>query len=338
VNATADSITLSLVVPVYRGAPYLQALYEQVADLKVFLERHDAPLTLLELILVNDDAADESPAIIKSLTEKEDWVRCIHMSRNFGQHQATVAGILHTAGDWVCTLDEDLQHRPKDILKLFQSATSSSGDICYAKPANPSHSAFRNIGSRWTKWLISKLSGNTAIRHFNSFRLIRGPLARAAASVVAHQTYFDVALTWFTNRISVRALDLHDEREQVEKSSGYNLRGLARHARQLFQSSEIRLLQLSSLLGLALVGSAFVTALYAVIVRVLAPASIGLPGWTSVFVAIVFFGGASAFLIGMTLDQVYFVAQHMRGRPVFFVIDRNDDARIAEWLHQHVDP
>ncbi len=327
--------SVSLVVPVYRGAPYLHKLHAEVGRLRAALHDAGAPIAIAELIFVNDDAQDDSPQILRELAAQSDWVRVLHMSRNYGQHPATVAGILHSAGDWVCTLDEDMQHQPSDITLLLLEATQSEQDVCYAKSRTPSHAMWRNLSSRLTKQAIAMLSGNSAIPHFNSFRVIRGPIARAAASVVAHQTYFDVALSWFTKRVCFRELDLHDERQKQEKRSSYNLRSLARHARQLFQSSEIKLLQLSSLGGLGLMMIAGVVGLYAVAVRLFAPEIIDLPGWTSVFVSTVFFGGASAFLLGLTLDQVYFVAQHMRGRPVFFAVDREADADVARWLAEH---
>ena len=77
------------------------------------------------------------------------------------------------------------------------------------------------------------LGGNANISLFNSFRLIRGPLARAASSVCGHETYFDMALSWFTTRVEFAPMILNDQRYIENQASGYQLSTLLSHARRL---------------------------------------------------------------------------------------------------------
>src|SRR5690606_38851454 len=134
---------------------------------------------------------------------------------------ATVAGILYSSGDWVVTLDEDLQHKPAKIESLLHTACSEQADVVYAQPASWVHGGgFRDRMSRWIKKLVARLSGNPFVQSFNSFRLIRGDLARAASSICAQYTYFDVALTWFTQRISRITLPMSDDRYVSGQGSG----------------------------------------------------------------------------------------------------------------------
>lgn len=327
--------SVSVVIPVFSGADYLCDLTQQLEQVKVWLSTNDAPVSIVEAIFVDDDSSDGSDVILASLLEKYPWVRVVQLTRNFGQHPATAAGILHSSGDWVCTMDEDLQHKPQDMLRLLQTVTSAGGDICYAEPSLGTHSSFRNKSSWLTKKIMSALSGNKWITKFHSFRIIRGPIARAAASVMAHQTYFDVALSWHTNRVCTISLAMKDPRAGSSKKSGYPLKRLIQHAGRLFQSLELGILKMASLLGFILMLIAAFVGLSALAIRIWFPEIITLPGWTSVLVMSVFFGGTTAFLVGLVLNQVLFLSQKMRGRPVFFTVNRQSDLIIANWLDEH---
>jgi glycosyltransferase involved in cell wall biosynthesis len=113
---------LSIVVPVYSGENFLRDLLSAVQDLRNSWVEKDAPIQLTELIFVDDNAIDNSAVIIDDIASEHDWVVALHLSRNFGQHPATIAGILHSSGDWVVTLDEDLQHPPSHIADMIRSS------------------------------------------------------------------------------------------------------------------------------------------------------------------------------------------------------------------------
>ena len=219
-----DRITVTIVVPVYSGAAYLARLVEEIEKASAGWKRQDSPLELVEVIMVDDGSSDGSAEIMDMLGEKYPLLSPIHLSRNFGQHPATLAGILHSSGDWVVTIDEDLQHPPSCIEDLFRVVSRNSDDVVYARPTGKVHeSVFRDASSRIYKRIMEKVSGNPNIKNFNSFRLIRGPLARAAASVSGYDTYFDIALSWFTQRVGSLELDLKDERFISSGTSGYKL-------------------------------------------------------------------------------------------------------------------
>jgi len=114
-----QTLLLSVVVPVYSGEAYIEKLAAQLLEFKIMLETHYEHIRLGEAIFVSDDAIDSSPDILNQICEKYDWINVLHLARNYGQHPATIAGILHSSGDWVVTLDEDLQHPPSKILALL---------------------------------------------------------------------------------------------------------------------------------------------------------------------------------------------------------------------------
>ncbi len=329
----SQTIFLSTVTPVYRGAETLSELVQALDEVRRELEMPGCPIRLSESIFVDDGSDDGSVAVLRELTAEYPWVTLVCLSRNYGQHPATMAGILHASGDWVATLDEDLQHHPRHLLGLLQLAVSEGYDLVYASPEAAVHqSMFRDLGSNVYKWLIGKLSGNPNIRLFNSFRMMRGSVARAASAVAAHQTYFDVALSWFSSRVGAKTLPLLDIRYANERQSGYRLRSLLSHAKRMLQSSDIKMLRAVATSGFLTMFAAIVAILYTVMLKLIAPETADVAGWASVFVAVLFFGGLNAFLVGVVLEHLSVVLMQTHGKPTFFEVDREKDEVARDWF------
>lgn len=326
-------ITLSTVTPVYRGAETLRSLVVELDRYRKELISSNGPLRLIESIFVDDGSSDGSSEVLASLKEEYDWIHVITLSRNFGQHPATVAGIMYSSGDWIATLDEDLQHHPKFLSELLSHAAAGTFDIIYANPIQPVHeSAFRDISSKKVKWLVSKLTKNKFMPLFNSFRIIRGNIARGAAAVSIDQTYFDVALSWFTTRVSGVKLPLKDLRYIKSAKSGYSLWSLLSHARRLLLTSNVKFVRLGAVTGLAVMTFAVLGGIATFVVRLLFPEMIKAQGWASVMIATLFLGGLSAFLIGMVLENLSIILMQTHGKPKFFEVDRKSDKILAEWF------
>jgi glycosyltransferase involved in cell wall biosynthesis len=238
-KSMTQTVFLSTVTPVYRGAKTLRELVEALGEVRRELESRNSPIHLAESIFVDDGSEDGSMRLLRELSAEHPWVTLVCLSRNYGQHPATMAGILHASGDWIATLDEDLQHHPRHLLGLLKLAVSEGYDVVYANPQARVHqSLFRDLGSSLYKWLIGRLSDNPNVRLFNSFRMMRGSVARAASAVAAHSTYFDIAVSWFTSRIGTKTLPLLDLRYARERESGYRFGSLLSHARRLLHSSD----------------------------------------------------------------------------------------------------
>ena len=205
---------ISLVVPVYRGEKTLRTLVEEI--LPMTSEQTTPlgiPFIIGEVLLVHDCGPDGSEDIIEILSDEYSFVRPVWLSRNYGQHAATLAGMASAAGDWVATIDEDGQQDPKDIGGMLDAALLNSLQLVYAQPSSPpSHGWLRNLSSRTAKAIASQLAGNKTISRFNSFRLVDGEIARTLAAYCGHGVYLDVGLFWITGRIGHSAVKLRKER------------------------------------------------------------------------------------------------------------------------------
>lgn len=330
-SVTISTITISIVVPVYSGDEYLAGLVTQIENLRSRWQEVGLDLLISEVIFVLDAPVDNSPELLRNLAAKHSWMRVIDLSRNFGQHSATVAGILYSSGDWVVTLDEDLQHHPMQIETLLKRACSEGADIVYALPRHSVHGGvYRDRLSRVAKFMIASLSGNQFVRSFNSFRLIRGDIARAASSICAQYTYFDVALTWFTERIVTVSLDMSDDRYKVQKQSGYGFSTIIQHAKRLILTSDFRILRFTNALSLLAFLSSVIYGVWVLYSRFFADQIVEVEGWTSLMIVILAFGSVSIFILGLIAEFLHMSMLQLQGKPSFFVVNRSSDPKLIQ--------
>lgn len=310
----ADDHLVSIVVPVYRGEKHLAALTKEIAHLVGSQETPDGNrYRVVELVLVHDCGPDDSARIIRDLDQEWSWVHPVWLSRNFGQHAATLAGIVRTEAEWVVTLDEDGQHDPADIGSLLDAALATSSSLVYAQPVNPApHPPLRRLTSVGAKRLVRLMSGGADATMFHSFRLMLGDVARQAAAGVGPGVYLDIALSWVIDKPALAPVTLRDEGERV---SGYRWRTLMSHFWRMVLTSGTRGLRMVSIAGffLALVGFGFAVAL--VIQRLVS----GVPvrGWTSMVVITLICSGAILFALGAIAEYIGVTVGAALGRPAF---------------------
>ena len=332
-----DTQHISVVVPVYSGEEFLRALWDELTSLRAELANSESPLALTEVIFVNDEARDGSADVLAEIEADDNSVTVVTMSRNFGQHGATIAGILHTTGDWVVSLDEDLQHPPHLIPELIEVAVRERLDLVYGYPRNLAHSAFRDWTSRFAKRWIARLSGMKQLNLASSFRVARGPIARAAASTASHQTYFDTALAWFTNRATRVLIDSQDLRVAEGGESGYSIGRLFGHARRALTAGDMRILRLVGGVGIVGVGAAAILGIRLLILWLTGNLDREALGWPSTFAALLFFGGIIATQLVVLTEYAISSALHLRGKPAYFAVDRSKDAALLRYFDHQSD-
>lgn len=319
-------LSLSLVVPVYSGEAYLPALVARQEALRAHLEASDSCIRHLESIFVCDEPVDGSSRVLAALAATRPWMTVLHLGKNMGQHAASSAGMLHTSGDWVVTMDEDGQHDPMEIVRLLEATVPRSYDICYARPLGAVHSVgWRNASSRWAKRLVAFLVGDRFVPLFNSFRLIRGELARSAGALAGYDLYLDVALRWFTDRISAVEIELRDPRVGAARS-GYSLRSLLSHLRRLVMSYHLTMLRYVMAAGFATSATFGLLGVANLVHKLVAPESVPVQGWTSLFVTVAFFGGLTTFLLGLIMERLATMLTRAQGHPAFVIVDRSRDS------------
>ncbi len=316
-----DSITheISLVVPVYQGERTLQALVDEVAPLTT-AQRTPAghAFCVSELLLVYDGAVDDSAAVMGRIAACTPFVRLVWLSRNFGQHAATLAGMASTLADWVVTLDEDGQQDPQDVARLLDEALAHDAQLVYARPVNAApHGLVRNAASATAKWLFAHALGKRQLGAFHSFRLIRGEIARGVAAYCGPGVYLDVALSWVVANARHCPVRLRHERG---RSSGYSLGRLLSHFWQLVLTSGTRPLRLIGLAGVVSIVLTLVAGCYVLWGKL--HDEVPVQGWTSMVLALCFFGGLILLSLGVIAEYLGVAVSMAMGRPPYLITSR----------------
>lgn len=311
-----DVQRVSVVIPVYRGEKTLPTLIAEIVPLTV---EQTSPagnrFVVAELLLVHDCGPDRSDKTIENLGAHHAFMRAVWLSRNYGQHAATLAGMASATGDWVVTIDEDGQQDPADIAHMLDTALAQSLQLVYAHPKNPPpHGWLRNAFSRSAKATISKLLGNNKIGRFNSFRLVDGEIARTLAAYCGNGVYLDMGLFWITGRIGHCPVILRCE---MDRPSAYSYWKLFGHFWNLIFTTGTRPLRLITMMGFVSVVLAASIAGYALYGKL--HGDVPVQGWASLLIIVAFFSGCILTALGVIAEYLVVTMGIVMGKPLYVV-------------------
>ncbi|MFF1942237.1 glycosyltransferase [Rhodococcus qingshengii] len=321
-DGTPESVQphrISVVVPVYQGEHTLNALIDEILPLtKTQTTPGGRPLVVEEVLLVFDHGPDGSAAVIRELARQHDFIRPIWLSRNFGQHPATLAGMASSGGEWVVTMDEDGQHNPADIGGLLDTALDQQATLVYAQPMNAApHGALRNAASKSSKWLTTKILSSENSVKYQSFRLVLGEVGRSVAAYAGSEAYLDVALGWIAGEVTTSPVQLREERG---RASGYHLRSLLSHFWRMVLSSGTKGLRMVSLIGFLFAVGGLVIVLYVLASYVFFDAGVEVRGWASTMIVMLFGFGAVLFSLGVIAEYIGVAVKTAMGKPPYLIV------------------
>lgn len=215
---------ISVVVPVYNSELTLDKLVERLASVL------SASWNTYEIILVDDGSTDHSYTRMCELYERYRYVNIIRLHGNFGQQNAVMCGLNFAQGDYIVTMDDDLQNPPEEIDKLIYKLREGF-DVVYGIPLVKRHPMLRNFGTYLTDFLFCKVCGKPRNIKISSFRALKKDLLQRIIKDKSSFVYIS-AIT-FKNTDSVENVIVrHDAREYG--NSGYNVFKLARLFVNLF--------------------------------------------------------------------------------------------------------
>lgn len=215
----ARACALSIVVPVYNGAKTVGALVTALSGLSI-PGGH-------EIILVDDGSADDSRQVCAHLaaTASRVPVTFVQLSRNFGEHNAVMAGLGRARGDFIITMDDDLQNPPEEVPRLFAHARDGGYDVVYTHYATKQHSLFRNLGSTFANRTAGFLLNLPRGLYLSTFRCLSAFAVREICRYDGPFPHVDGLVLQVTRAIG-RLQVAHLPR--LEGRSNYTLRRLVR--------------------------------------------------------------------------------------------------------------
>jgi len=304
-----SNCTVSIVIPVYRSAEILPKLVQQI-----HLQMHKEGLAEnFELLLVNDASPDNSWGVIRGLASGYSFVRGISLRRNFGQHNAIMAGLNHVRGKMIVLMDDDLQHPPQAIGDMLR-ALSKGYDVCYSHYLHRQHAAWKKLGSRFNDWMAGHLLGKPKGLYLSSFKALRREIADEIIQYQGPYTYIDGLILDVTRSITTIEIP-HQARLQGE--SNYNFSRLFSLWMKMATSFSVAPLRLATYVGFMLAGASFLMIVFVVAQKLLHPE---LPaGWTSLIATVLFIGGIQTLCIGMVGEYLGRTYLKLNRKPQFAV-------------------
>jgi len=307
---------VSVVVPVYNSEASLDALIERLAAV-IAAEGWKA-----DAILVNDGSRDGSWQIIQRLNRRYPWIRGINLMRNYGQHNALLCGIRAARYEFIATIDDDLQHPPEELPRLF-GELDRGFDVVYGTPLHERHGLLRDLASQFTKLALQNAMGAQTARKVSALRVFRTQLREGFATYQGSFVSIDVMLTWSTTRFSSLAVR-HDVRQHG--SSNYTVFKLITHALNMMTGFSVLPLQLASIVGFAM--TVFGGGVFGyVLVRYFTGHRV--PGFSFLASLISIFSGTQMFAIGIMGEYLARIHFRTLERPTYAVREETVSALLV---------
>lgn len=297
----------SVVIPVYNSTTTLEELARRIG--RVFDTVTDGGY---EIIFVDD--ASPNPRTWTTLAQihsAHPHIKIIRLTRNFGQHAATLCGIKQAKGDFIITMDDDLQHLPEDIPALLEMKPH---DIVIAQLVHKKHGLFKAVTSfikgYFDLWIIGKPRGI----NLSSFRLFNKTIANG---ILAIQTPYPIigSLLFYVSKDVIGVPVEHVNRK--EGKSGYSFYGMARLFSNLIINNSSLLLKFVGLLGTLMSILSFIVGIIFVYRKMVS--GISIVGWTSVIVSILFIGGLLLFSVGVIGEYLVRIIGGTEKKPTYII-------------------
>lgn len=301
-----NGAAVSVVVPVFGAGAELEELARRLALVL------DPRALAWELILVNDGSPAPAWDTIVRLSAARSNVRGIDLQRNFGQHNALLAGIRATRGDVIVTIDDDLQHPPEEIPRLLDAL--SDADLVYGTPIARVRGRGRDLAAIVSKAALATVLGTEHARDISAFRAFSASVRSIFTGYEGAHVSIDVLLSWATTRIAAVPVRFEPRRRGESAYSAWRLMTLMVN---MITGFSVWPLRVASIVGLvfALFG---VGVLGYVLLRYLT-VGVTVPGFPFLASVIAIFSGAQLFSLGIVgeyLARMYF---RTMDRPAYII-------------------
>ncbi|MER5350408.1 glycosyltransferase family 2 protein [Kitasatospora sp. NPDC002551] len=308
---------LSVVIPIYNEQ---EALPLTVQRLRPIL---DGLSVTYEVVGIDDGSTDATPAIMQKI--HQDWpeFRIVRFARNSGHQAALTAGIHRAFGDYVVSIDADLQDPPEKIPEMLSLAREQNLDIVYGVRGDRGTDTFfkrRTAGAYY--WLMRKLVGKKMPNQAGDYRLLSRAAVDALKSLPEHQPVYRLLVPWL-GFPSGEVVYVREER--VAGSTHYPLSKMIRLAIDSITNFSASPLRLATWLGLLSFVLCFGLGVYTTVEYALGET---VPGWSSLFIGMLFLGAVQLVCIGLLGEYVGRIYSAAQSRPAYFIgYDSAEDPR-----------
>ena len=304
------AFTYSIVIPVFNSESVVGDTIDQV------IEVFEAAGLSYELILVNDGSPDRSWEVISQRARASKHVVALNLLHNYGQHHANLAGFREATGDYVITMDDDLQNPPDQALLLIDEAMTGR-DVVFGRFEQKQARGYRVLGSKAIGMINRRIFGKPDDLVVSNFRILRRDVVtRICASRTAYPYITGQALLYSHDRSNV--LVVHRPR-RVGKSN-YNGVRIARLVLTILFSYSSFPLRFAALAGFVIAAASFVIGVAYLLLGAFGHTQV--QGWTTLVVLLAIFNGFTIALLSMLGEYVVRTLHAVSAYEPYHVIDR----------------
>lgn len=297
---------LSIIIPIFNEEDNIAPIYEEI--------RKVAP-PLFELIWVDDGSLDDSFNKIIALSESDERVKCISLSRNFGHQAALVAGLRFAQGEKIIIMDGDFQH-PPSLIPDFLEMLSQGYDIVSGKRTKTKNISWvKKITSKCYYRLINFLSDIHIEENTADFRAFNNKVLNSVLAFEEKEIFLRGIFSWVGFKKAIINYESPRRKFGHTKYSSSRMLGLGLKGVLSFSFKPLRL---SLLVGTVISIISFFLAINAVVAYFKGDT---VPGWASLMIAIMFFGGIQLLFLGLIGEYIASLFTEIKNRPMF-IIDR----------------
>jgi dolichol-phosphate mannosyltransferase len=298
---------ISLVIPVFNEEEMVEELYNQTTKALDSITRD------WEVICVNDGSRDNTLSLLVSLYEKDKRWKVISLSRNFGHQRALWAGLSYAQGDYIGVMDGDLQDDPvyfTDFLKKF----TPNVDVIYATRAKRKEGFLLRLAFHSYYLIIKNIFGIDIPLDSGDFGMMRKKVVKEIISMPEHSLFIRGIRAWVGfNQIGM----VCERNKRFKGKTKYSIRKRIRFAYDgMFSFSDFPIKFLGRL-GLFIIGLSITYAAYILVKKIILNHVV--EGFTTLIIAIMFFGGVQLITVRILGEYLYRIYNESRKRPLYVI-------------------
>lgn len=304
---------VSIVVPCYNEEKMLHLFYKELCSIIGPISGYQ-----FELLFVNDGSKDSTLEIVRSLSAKDNRVKYISFSRNFGKESAIYAGLSLARGDFVTIMDADLQDPPALLPEMLRHIEAGYDSVATRRVTRKGEPLFRSFFARQFYKVINRMSRIDIVDGARDYRMISRQMVDAILSMREYHRFSKGIFGWIG--FKTKWID-YENIERVAGESSWSFWNLFAYAIDGIIAFTTTPLRIASYSGMTLSLMAFIYFLY-VVLRTLV-FGVDLPGYASTVALILFMGGIQLLSIGILGEYMARTYMEVKHRPVFIIQESN---------------
>jgi len=283
----ASPVQYSVVIPVYNSEGVVGTTLDHTV---AFFEGRGLSY---EIIAVNDGSRDGSWGEVCGRAANNPNIVAINLLKNYGQHNANMCGFQRSRGDWVVTMDDDMQNPPEEIAHLIAKAEAGH-DLVIGRFKEKKHAFYRRIGSILIKLINERIFKKEKDLVLTNFRLIRRDVVDRVCGYRTSYPYIPGLSLMFSNS---RANTWVEHKPRTVGQTNYNLTKIVRLVATILFNYSSYPLRLVGAIGLGISSLSFLLGAYYLLAAVFREADVA--GWTTLVVLLSFFNGVVILILSM---------------------------------------